>query len=183
MFRKSFDCQNSPLPVVENAMESLQEVVCLYDQTGNILHISAAIPPYEVANLIGQPAWLHLNELDRRICQSAILQCLHDDCPLAFDVSPPHVGIWRTWLYPCRVGKVRIVGISKRLPQQVLQLTERERQVCRLLGMGRCSKQIAANLEVARSTIDNLRANAARRLGLRPGSLTAWSAANLQWLE
>jgi DNA-binding CsgD family transcriptional regulator len=157
--------------------------VVLYDATGHLLYLSAAHEPYSLASFLGKPAWHYLNAHDAEHCQAAFFRALTTKREVTFDVELPGSGFWRTTLYPCRVGRVRLVAVSEKFPAELLRLTAREQVICRLLAAGKSSKEIAVTLGIARSTVDNLRANAARRLGIKAGQLVAWAAAHRDWLK
>ena len=157
-------------------------LLVLYDQGGIILWISSTIEPYTVDNTIGHPAWEHLTGLDATICKAAILTCLTDSTPQRFEIAAQHVGRWDVQLWPVRCGKVRIVGLATQIPPLVLELTERQREICSLLAAGFTSKEIAHKLDIARETVDNHRAAVCRRIGILPASLPAWCGAHREWL-
>ena len=156
-------------------------ILILYDQFGHILFLSDAHPPYEVESLVGLPAWHALGKHDALVCKSAILTCSQSKTPQTFDVEVEHVGLWRTTITPCHVGKVAIIGNARKHPLSVLSLTDRQREICGHLGAGFTSLQIAKQLDLARETIDNHRSAIAKRIGIKPFSLVAWCGEHREW--
>jgi DNA-binding CsgD family transcriptional regulator len=143
--------------------------------------MSWTLPGHE--KLLPVRPWELLQSPCREQMQVAMLACLVERVVRQVVVSNTKSGrAWQVTLHPCRYGKVRIVGISREIPTRVQSLTHRESEVCELLATGKTSKQIAAVLSVARSTVDNLRASAARRLGIQASALLAWSVEHREWL-
>lgn len=143
--------------------------------------MSWVIPGYE--NKLPIKPWDLLESPSREHLQVATLVCLTERQSQSVTISSTRSGrSWQVTLHPCRIGKIRIVGITREIPACVHLLTIREAEACKLLGTGKTSKQIAAILGVARSTVDNLRATAARRLGIQASALVAWSVEHREWL-
>lgn len=153
----------------------------LLDGTGTILCATGTVEPYD-GGVIGLPIW-HCIEDQREAdaCQAGILRCIRDAAPQRFDAELREIGRWRVWLYPCRAGKARVIGTVRPIPKALLQLTDRERQVCKLLADGHGSKRIAGRLRVTRSTIDNHRSKIARKLGIEAAALVAWCGHHAEW--
>ena len=65
----------------------------------------------------------------------------------------------------------RLVRAGTALAHPLDQLSEREREVLRLVARGLATKEIAAELEISPRTVDSHRANLMRKLGLRSVAL------------
>ena len=158
-----------------------QTILLLYDSTGNLLHVTSTHPPDTREGVFGLPAWHALNDKDALVCQGAILRCSATGQPQTFESDVPSLGRWRTTLHACRVGKVRLIGMARKVPESVTALTDRQRQICSMLASGMSSVQIGKSLDRARETIDNHRAQIAKRIGIEPWSLVAWCGENREW--
>jgi DNA-binding NarL/FixJ family response regulator len=158
-------------------------ILFLYDGTGRILWCSRTEPPYKPKDVIGQQAWHALVGGDAVDCQAAIVRALATGEHQTFDSRVVGVGTWRTTLHPVRrMGRVKLVGCSARVPPAVLTLTARERQVARLVADGLLAKEIAKRLCVAASTVNNHRSNIARKVRIRPPALDSWCGQHRAWL-
>lgn len=147
-----------------------------------MLHLTMAREPYTAEQFIGQPGWAVLLPSDAIHLQAAIFRVMRSGKPEWIDVDIDHVGRWRLHLYACRIGKARIFGMAEEIPQSVLSLTDRQRQICRLLAAGHASKEIGAKLSVTRGTVDNHRAQIAEKIGIPPRQLVAWCGEHKRWL-
>lgn len=153
----------------------------LYDRRGYLLYVSNVLPPYKTEDIIDQPGWFGMSGIDSLACQAAILRLLNGGPPETLDVDVENIGRWRMDLTACNVGKVRIICFASQIPAGVLELTNRQIEICRLLAKGLSSKEIGHHLDCARATVDNHRANITKRLGIRPRELMPWCGANAEW--
>lgn len=167
--------------MVENSIAAISPIQILYDSAGHILGLTHTHPPFTVEGVMGLPAWNPLGKDDALVCQAAILRCVESGEPQTFDSLVPSVGVYRTTLSHCHVGKVRLIGLVRRFPDAVLALTERQREICALLARGMISTEIAKQLDRARETVDNHRAAIAKRIGIKPWSLVAWCGEHREW--
>jgi DNA-binding CsgD family transcriptional regulator len=154
----------------------------LLSAEGQLLCVTAVPPPYDPKKVIGQYAWAPLKPPDDALCQAAILRCCATGKRQVIDVHVNDLGLWRCWYFPCKTGKARIIGCSSAVPEAVQKLTKRELEICAMLATGLSGKQVAAKLDVRRTTIDNHKRNIAQKLGIATNALVAWSAANRDWL-
>jgi DNA-binding CsgD family transcriptional regulator len=165
----------------DNANNPPPAIISLYDESCRLVWASWFLPG--LAELVPFHIWDHLESPGREAVQVAMLDCLVNRSSRAVNLHGTKSGLdWQLVFYPCRIGKIRIASISSVIPKKVVVLTTREAEVCKLLATGKTSKQIAGILSVARSTVDNLRASAARRLGIQPSALVAWSVEHREWL-
>ncbi len=167
--------------MVKSAKSPNGKILILYDGAGTILCATDAVHPFDLEAVCGAPAWAPLNDHDAVICQAAILRCANTGIPQTFDVHAGALGLWRTTIYKCRSGKVHMIGVAREFPKKVLLLTDRQREICRLLGSGMTSLDISKKLDIARETVDNHRSGIAHRIGIKPASLMAWCGEHRQW--
>ena len=167
--------------MVESTSIVHRPIQILYDSSGLILDLTHTHPPFTVEGVVGLPAWNQLGPADATICQAAILRCVQSGQPEIFDSHLPPIGSWRTTLSRCRVRKVRLIGLVRRIPDAVLILTDRQREICALLARGLTSTEIAKQLDRARETVDNHRAAIAKRINIKPWSLVAWCGEHREW--
>jgi DNA-binding CsgD family transcriptional regulator len=168
--------------MVNSTNQPPETLAILYDSRGHILCVTYAPPPYSHEDLSGPPAWDFVQGNDVQVYKAAILSCIESNEPQTIDLDVNHVGRWRCTLWPCKAGKVRIVGIARRWPESVLRLTNRQQEICGLLAQGLSSVQIAKRLELSRVTVDNHRSLISKRLGIAPWSLPAWCGEHKYWL-
>lgn len=166
---------------MKSSISETTVVQFLYDDRGCFLFLSTSHPPYKVEDLIGKPAWIALTPSDAERYQAAIFRLVNGGPSESFDVDTKDIGRWRVHLHGCRIGKVRVVGIARKIPGEILELTDRQIEVCRLLADGMGSKQVAASLGCTRATADNHRANIAKKLGIDSRKLSSWCGANAEW--
>jgi DNA-binding CsgD family transcriptional regulator len=91
------------------------------------------------------------------------------------------VGEARLTLDYVDLRSVRVLVTLQRIPAAVRTLTDRQRQICGLIGAGRSSVQIAKEIDLARETIDNHRSRIARTVGIKTWSLVAWCGERREW--
>ena len=167
--------------MVEVSKSTPQTVLFLYDSGGHIICASTLHPPYENKTIIGTTAWGRLDSTQAAMAQAAMMRCHESKQPQTYDVDVPHIGRWRMTLWPCKAGKVRVIGYSRKIPDEIELLTDRQLEICALLGDGLSSREIAKQLDLARETIDNHRSGISRRLGIRPWQLVAWCGRHREW--
>jgi DNA-binding CsgD family transcriptional regulator len=174
----------SPMPLrkIENPLDNTRTFsVALLDVDARVLWLSLIVPGGD--KIIGAPAWAFLPPAEQPNYQAVIMRCLatpgHRE---RIDVVDIFGVCWRVVLYGTRIGKVRVVVKYRSIPPSIELLTPREKSVCDLISVGKSSKQIAAELGIAVSTIDNLRASAARRIGIPTSALSQWCGAHRDWL-
>lgn len=158
-------------------------ILALYSEACRILWVSHAVPPYQVSDAIGQLAWFALPDDDAKVCQAAFARTMASRRRQMFDVTVRGVGTWRVWLQYCRIGRVRVAGVSRQIPAAIAALTPRERQVCALLAMGMLSKEVAARLSIRRGTVDNHRLSIAAKVGIHSRALVSWCGRNAVWFD
>lgn len=156
-------------------------ILLLYDEVGHVLDLTATVAPITPESVRNELVWKGLAAEDAIACQAAIMRCMSTGVPQTIQVTVNPLGLWRTTIFRCRVGKARMVAITRPVPPLVLSLTPRQREICKLLGSGLSSREIAARLDLARETVDNHRALIAKRIKIKPHSLLAWCGANLEW--
>ena len=163
-------------------MLSASPVLFLYDEFCHVVWISRTEPPFTPEDVIGKVAWHVLDAPGQLALQAASARVLSDGTPQVVDIDIPKIGRWRCWLFPARVGKVRVAGYAQRFPDAILILTDREREVAALFSDGLSGKEVAARLQISRSTVDNHRSAIARKAGIYSGAIPAWCGSNRQWL-
>lgn len=158
-------------------------VMSLLDSVGRILWMNQDLPPYSVSDVVGQLAWFTLKSPHDAVCQQAILLCVAHGTPQQIDLDAPHLGILRCWYWPLKVGRVRIACECAKAPASVQLLTPRESEICLFLSDGLNGTQIADELGIMRTTLDNHKKNIAEKLQIQTAALTAWAGKNRQWLQ
>lgn len=167
--------------MVERSIDSPNTIQILYDSAGHILHVTGTHPPFTADGIRGLPAWHALDARDATVCQAAILRCIQSGAPETFDSHVNPIGMWRTTINHCQVGKARLIGLVRRIPGALAVLTARQREICAMLGQGLTSTDIARRIGRARETVDNHRAAIAKRIGIKPWSLVAWCGQHWEW--
>jgi hypothetical protein len=117
-------------------------LVALYDSACRIVWISDPPPPYQRDSVLGREVWVHIpepNEADR--LQAAMLRVLVSLEPQTVDITFPHVGKWRMWLYHVPLNEVRIAEYARRIPPHLTLLTDLEKRICKRLAHGHARQQ------------------------------------------
>lgn len=164
-------------------MSEALPVLSLYDEGCRCVWISRIAPPQYPENCCGCHPWHALAGEMAKNFQAAFARVLADRQPTVIDSAIGGNVVWRTWLFYCKTGRIRVSAYAKPFPPAVLKMTDREREICRLLAEGDSTKEVAKQLGISRSTVDNTRANVCRKLGLNHGSLVPFCGAHLEWLE
>lgn len=163
-------------------MQDSLPVLVLYDAACRCVWISRVAPPQYPENCFGLYPWHSLSGESAKEMQAAFARVLSDRQPTVVDSAVDGNGVWRTWLFFCKAGTVRVAAYAAQFPPSVLEMTDREREVCALLAQGLSTKEIARSLKVSRSTVDNHRYNVCKKLDLTHGSLVPFCGAHLEWL-
>jgi DNA-binding CsgD family transcriptional regulator len=151
------------------------------DGTMRDLHPPPA-SPWTESDVIGKPAWHSLSPQFRDGFKEALAKVITQRMVVIWNGTDAAGMTWRAWLFPLlRVGLVG--GIVRRWPAAVVLLNERERQICACIAAGLLSKQIAHNLGLNASTVNNRRSAIAHKLGLHPSALAGWCGLHEEWLS
>jgi DNA-binding NarL/FixJ family response regulator len=157
-------------------------LVALYDSACRIVWISDPPPPYQRDSVLGREVWVHIpepNEADR--LQAAMLRVLVSLEPQTVDITFPHVGKWRMWLYHVPLNEVRIAEYARRIPPHLTLLTDLEKRICKRLAHGQHTPDIAEAMHVSKSTISAHRSSIARKLNIATDVLVSWCGAHEEW--
>lgn len=171
----------SPLPKPLSPPANVHFV--LYDRRAKILWVSNILPPYKRQQVIDQLAWFACSSDSATECMAAFAKAAATGEPQCVDAEILHLGRWRTWIFPLRkTGIAGFLGIAAPWPPGVIQLTDREREICALLGSGLTPKQVATKLGISRNTVDVHRRKAAAALGMTSNCLDTWCGVHREWL-
>jgi DNA-binding CsgD family transcriptional regulator len=133
--------------------------VALWDRQGRLVSLSKLPPLVTLEQVLGRPAWhWAATDNDRDLVASAFSRCLvigeeqHFEAAVDFGHGPMRFVVW---LFPTNnLTEVGALAVAKSLPSSSELLSEREKQVLRLMADGMGSKQIALRLDIARSTVE-----------------------------
>ncbi len=124
-------------------------VVAICDWRGRVIWISDNRPLAQLGDL----AWQHLAEDCQEEAKIAFARVvsLREEATLELQNN---LGQWfRSWLWPLASPEIAVCALSISIPDELRQLTAREREVLGLLAQGRNTREIAELLEVSSSTI------------------------------
>jgi DNA-binding NarL/FixJ family response regulator len=159
-----------------------QTCYLLLGATGNVLWFAESPASNLPNDLLGKPCWSILTAEDGDRLKAALLTVLNDKRPTSLQVAGEVLGRAHACLRFVPLNDVRVFIAMHVIPPEVSKLTERRRQICRLLADGKGAKEIAAKLDLSRKTIDFERIAIASRLGISRSRLAAWCGECKQWL-
>lgn len=156
----------------------------LYSAQFRIVWISGDTHVAAANEIVGRYPWDFFGtQIDRTNFQAAMLNCLASHLPQDVDIRDITGTWWRARLWSLPFPEIKIAALAVVFPERLWTLTDREREICSLIAGGQRVKQIASNLDVARSTVDNHKANIAAKLRIDSASLDAWCGAHKNWLH
>lgn len=158
-------------------------LLLLYSASFRVVWANESPEAYQTEGVVGRYIWDCCgSQLDKTNLQAAMLRCLADQTPQTVDIRDCDGVWWRARFWPLPFPEVKLASLSCRFPENFWRLTDREREVCTLIAEGLRTKEIAAALDVARSTVDNHRANISQKLKIDSASLDAWCGQHRNWL-
>lgn len=144
------------------------ESIALLDREGKFVWADEHAPWGLCRELIiGTQPWKWVTSDNIEQVKTAYSRCLVLNEPQQFQAEVSIDGRsvdMNVWLKPTEVDEARIVATSTRLPSRIKTLTESEKDVLRFLGEGLSPKLIAAELDIARATVDSHRRNIMQKL-------------------
>lgn len=144
------------------------ESIALLDQQGRFVWADEHAPwGLCLGLIIGTQPWQWVTSDNVESVKTAYSRCLvlseaqQFQAEVSIDGRSVDMNVWLT---PTDVEGARIVATSTRLPTRIKSLTASEKEVLRFLGEGLSPKLIAAELDVARATVDSHRRNIMQKL-------------------
>ena len=144
--------------------------VTLHDCLGTSVWSSGLESGVTEQEALSARPWHHAVDDDREKVRGAYALCLLERTPIAFTASWKFGGRvlrYRSQLFPANMGQVTMVGMHRRIPNELSKLSDREREIMVAHGTGRNAQQIAAKLKISLSTLNSHRGNIRRKLGLQ----------------
>lgn len=149
------------------------------DSSFKVIFATKPPEPFTAEDFAGKPLWAGFGPAAERL-QAAMLRLITDHQPITIDVETENDGV-RITLLPVDLRDARVLVTLRKSPAEFQSLTDRQREICGMLAAGMMSTEIAKQLERTRETVDNHRAQIAKRIGIRPQSLIAWCGENREW--
>jgi DNA-binding CsgD family transcriptional regulator len=137
--------------------------VMLCDWRGRCVWVSAENVPVK----IGGSIWERLTTESQQATKVALGQVVTVRETQQLEVVDQNGDRFRGWLWPLDSPDVAVCVLGMRVPRNLDQLTERERQCLELLAQGIATRQIAEQLDVSVSTVHTHMKAAREKLGLR----------------
>jgi DNA-binding CsgD family transcriptional regulator len=154
---------------------------CLLDPTFNVVFATTPPEPLKADDFApNKPLWAGFGTGAERL-QAALTRVVADNQAVTIVVADNRAGEARVTLTPVEMRGLRVHVTLATMPSQVRSLSDRQRQICALLGAGMSSREIGAALDLVRETVDNHRAAIAKKIGIKPHSLAAWCGENREW--
>jgi DNA-binding NarL/FixJ family response regulator len=120
----------------------------------------------EIRLQIGDPVWTELSPTSREQVQAALGQVVTQRLAQRLEVVNKSRDRFRCWLWPLESPDNAVCILGMRLPPNIDQLTERERECLELVAQGTESQEIARRLDVCLSTVHTHMRRAREKLDL-----------------
>jgi DNA-binding CsgD family transcriptional regulator len=97
--------------------------------------------------------WEFVAEDNRELLKDKVARAAFLREPQALQITTDHAEVHRVWVWPIMESNLGICLVGLRVPQEILRLTERERECLERLSIGRSAVEIAEEFNVSVSTV------------------------------
>jgi len=115
---------------------------------------------------VGEPIWSQLSPDSRDLIQTALGQVVTQRKTQRLEVVSKSDSRFRCWLWPLDSPENAVCILGMRLPANLAELTDRERECLELVAQGIETQEIARRLDVSVSTVHTHMRRAREKLGL-----------------
>lgn len=151
--------------------------VYILDRSGICL---AAVPDDD--EVVGVPLWARMHADHQGSLRAAVSVCIVAGHPQQLTVISTHQMRMSFVLHPLPAAGVGCLAVCSRVDHRIDALSDRQREICRLIGRGYSIGEISHGIKLARSTIDGHRRRVMRLLHLDARDFMVWCVENRERL-
>ena len=110
--------------------------------------------------------WDFCLERSKEVCRKNWIACIVDRQVVSYECYNPDEDLFHIELHPIAIGTAVVACLATQIPAESSQLSNREREVLRLMADGMTVAKIARKLGIKKSTVETHRANMRKKTGL-----------------